>query len=91
MSFGLGDCDEDLVMKIAYAGRGTHTIAKDKSNTLNGDVVRALGSAMEPMLCDTQFGFNGQMSDQMDYKRNYLITAMKLMPVEQLEEIKFQF
>ena len=26
MSFGIGDCDSDLVMKIAEAGRGTYTI-----------------------------------------------------------------
>ena len=27
MSFGIGDCDSELVRKIAEAGRGTHTIA----------------------------------------------------------------
>ena len=51
--------------------------------------MRALGTAMEPMLVDTKFGFNGQMSMLEDYKRNALITAMKVMPAEQLEEIRF--
>ena len=92
MSFGLGDgCDSSLITSIAEAGKGTATIVNDNSSTLNGDIIRALGKAMEPMLCDTSFGFHGEMSALQDYGRNALITSMKVMPVEEFDRITFRF
>ena len=92
MSFGLGrDCDADLVKKIAEAGNGTHTLTDDRSTTLNGDVIRALGFAMQPTLYDAQFGFNGEMSAIQNYGRNNLIAVTKVIPVEQLEDVRFEF
>ena len=70
-SFGLGEgCDTYLVTNVARAGRGTSTLVKDNDPNLNGLVVRALASAMEPSLCDTQYGFNGQLSQPEELYRN---------------------
>jgi len=59
-TFGLGSgCDKNLVAKVAQAGRGTHTIVEDGSADLNGQVVTALGLAMEPSLKGAKYGWNG--------------------------------
>ena len=61
-SFGLGSgCDKNLVEGSAQAGRGTSTIVKDNDPNLNGLVIKALASAMEPSFKDVEYGFNGQL------------------------------
>ena len=79
-SFGLGSgCDEYLVRNVAKAGRGTHTIVKDNDPNLNGLVIKALQSAMEPSLKDTQYGFNGKLTEAKEIYRNTLISETKLI------------
>lgn len=76
-TFGLGSgCDKNLVTKVAKAGRGTHTIVKDKDPNLNGLVIRALSNAMEPSLCDTKYGFNNILPHSgNEMYRNSLVFA----------------
>ena len=89
-SFGLGDdCDKWLVRNVARAGRGTATIVKDNDPTLNGKVIRALSSAMEPSLFQSEFGFNGNLSPLEELYRNTLVFSSKLMPINEFESIKF--
>ena len=73
-TFGLGSgCDKYLVTQVARAGRGTHTIVQDGSNDLNGQVIRALGNAMEPSLKGAQFGWNGMPMAEDEVFRNKLV------------------
>lgn len=89
-SFGLGSgCDKNLVKKVAQAGRGTHTIVQDGDPNLNGLVIRALSNAMEPSLCDTKFGFNGELCNGEEMYRNSLLFASKIMTTNEFEEMRF--
>ena len=73
-TFGLGSgCDKHLITRVARAGRGTHTIVKDGSNDLNGQVIHALGNAMEPSLKAAQFGWNGVPMETDEVFRNRLV------------------
>ena len=91
-SFGLGNgCDTHLVTQVARAGRGSYTIVKDKDPQLNGLVIRALASAMEPSLCNTRFGFNGELCEPQELYRNSLVLASKLMSQDEFTNLKFSF
>jgi len=91
-SFGLGNgCDTHLVTQVARAGRGTYTIVKDKDPQLNGLVIRALASAMEPSLSNSRYGFNGQLCEPEELYRNSLVLASKLMTREEFTNPKFSF
>lgn len=85
-SFGIGSgCDVNLVTNSARAGRGTYTLVKDGDPNLNGLVIRALGSAMEPSLCETVYGFNGALSQAEEIYRNSVIFDTTLMTNEAFE------
>ena len=74
--FGIGlgsGCDQRLVNNVAHAGRGTSTIVKDNDQNLNGLVVTALASAMEPSFKNVQFGFNDQLCKPRELYRNVMI------------------
>ena len=47
--------------------------------------------AMEPSLCDTKYGFNGELKEADEVFRNHLISDTLLIDAEQLNEIKFSF
>ena len=50
-TFGIGHrCDERLVIDVANAGRGSHSIVLDNSKELNSKVILALARAFEPSL-----------------------------------------
>ena len=58
-TFGIGlDCDTNMVIKVAQAGRGSHSLISDDSNQLNSKVITALTRAYEPSLkgCQLIFG-----------------------------------
>lgn len=76
---------------MAKAGRGTHTIVKDGSADLNGQVIRALSNAMEPSLKGAQYGWNGEVKLGEEVYRNSLISAIKLCTVAEFEAISFYF
>ena len=73
-TFGLGSgCDKFLVENTATAGRGTSTIVKDDDPNLNGLVIKALATAMEPSFKDVSFGFGDKICKPMELYRNMLI------------------
>ena len=80
-SFGLGDgCDKHLVKEVAKAGRGTSTIVKDNDPNLNGLIIRALATAMEPSMKNAQYGFNDSLyAPEDEIYRNTLVYATQLM------------
>ena len=91
-SFGLGSgCDVRLVTEVARAGRGASTIVQDGAADLNGQVVRALSMAMEPSLCDTKYGFNGELSEDSELFRNSLCADAAIIDAALLDELKFTF
>jgi len=92
-SFGLGsECDKYLVVQVANAGRGTSTIVRDSDANLNGLVILALATAMEPSLRNTTFGFSlDSMSKPLEVYRNTLISATKLMTEAEFENLEFFF
>jgi hypothetical protein len=51
-TFGIGNgCDQDLVQRVAKAGRGSHSIVGDNDPTeLKNKVVNALRKAADPAL-----------------------------------------
>ena len=58
-TFGVGKgCDEKMVVNVAKAGRGSHSLVHDKSNIFNSKVILALDQAFEPSLkvCKLVFG-----------------------------------
>ena len=91
-SFGLGSgCDRDLVQKSALAGRGTSTIVRDNDQNLNGLVIKALATAMEPSFKDVEYGFNGQLCQPKELYRNTLVCETKLMTRAEFDQLKFSF
>ena len=57
-TFGIGHgCDEQMVIDIAKAGRGSHSLVLDDSSELNSKVVLALARAFEPSLKDCKLVF----------------------------------
>lgn len=64
---------------------------KDGDSNLNGLVVRALSNAMEPSLCDTKYGFNGEMSEGEEMFRNSLVVSTKLMSEQEFSQLSFKF
>lgn len=78
---------------MAKAGRGTHTIVKDNSEDLNGQVIRALSDAMEPSFKGVSYGWNGQNEkSEEELFRNNLVHSTKLcMTVEEFEAVTFAF
>ena len=89
-TFGLGhDCDKQMVKDVAAAGRGTSTLVGDNDPNLNGLVIKALSNAMEPSLCDTQYGFNGNISDAKEVFRNTLIMDSRILSQNEFNELKF--
>ena len=77
--------------KVALAGRGTHTIVKDGGADLNGQVIRALGNAIEPSLKGAQYGWNGTPISNEEVFRNTLISSTKLCSAAEFESISFFF
>ena len=91
-SFGLGSgCDKFLVKNVAFAGRGTSTIVNDNDPNLNGLVIKALSSAMEPSLKEASFGFNNILSQPEEMYRNTLICCSKIMSQTEFSNLKFTF
>ena len=47
--------------------------------------------AMEPSLCDTKYGFNGELSEDTELFRNNLLADATIIDAALLDEIKFTF
>ena len=92
-SFGLGDgCDKNLVKQSAKAGRGTSTIVEDNDPNLNGLVIRALATAMEPSMKNTRYGFNDRdFLPEDELYRNSLVFASEIFTAAEFENLKFFF
>ena len=91
-TFGLGaGCDQKLVIEVARAGRGTSTIVSDNDQNLNGLVIEALATSIEPSLKDMKYGFNDKLSRPVELYRNVLISAIKIMTAYEFNNLKFTF
>ena len=59
---------------------------------MNGQVVRALGNAIEPSLKGAKYGWNGTpISNEKEVFRNTLISSTKLCSAAEFESISFFF
>ena len=47
--------------------------------------------AMEPSLCDTKYGFNGELSEDSELLRNNLMADAAIIDAALLDELKFTF
>ena len=47
--------------------------------------------AMEPSLCDTKYGFNGELSEDTELFRNNLLSDATIIDAAHLDELKFNF
>lgn len=57
-SFGIGNCDKELISKTAEYGLGeSYYVPFDKLDDLKGQVVDALEKSLEPILHDAIFRF----------------------------------
>lgn len=64
-SFGIGDCDKELIEKTGEYGQGkSYYVPFDKLDQLKGQVVDAIERSLEPILhdCDFKFGSEQQLN-----------------------------
>lgn len=47
--------------------------------------------AMEPSLCDTKYGFNGELSEDTELFRNNLMADATIIDAAFLDQLKFTF
>ena len=58
---------------------------------MNGLVIKALATSIEPSLKDMKYGFNDKLSSPVELYRNELISAIKIMTAYEFNNLKFTF
>lgn len=91
-SFGIGSgCDKNMVIDVAKAGRGSHSLVLDDSNELNSKVISALANAFEPSLKGCKLIFGDKQEELNEVFRNQTIYRSALMSKEEFANFKFEF
>ena len=91
-TFGIGQgCDEKMVIDVAKAGRGSHSIILDDSNQLNSKVITALARAFEPSLKGCKLIFGDSKEELNEVFRNQTLYRSALMTKAEFEKMRFEF
>ena len=87
-TFGIGQgCDEQMVIDVAKAGRGSHSLVLDNSNELNSKVILALARAFEPSLKGCKLVFGDKQEELNEVFRNQTIYRSALMSKKEFSKI----
>ena len=68
-----------MVIKVAAAGRGSHSLILDDSNQLNSKVITALAQAFEPSLKGCKLIFGEKQEELNEVFRNQTIFRSAMM------------
>ena len=80
-----------MVVDVAKAGRGSHSLVLDNSNELNSKVILALARAFEPSLKGCKLVFGDKQEELNEVFRNQTLYRSALMSKEEFSKIKFEF
>ena len=80
-----------MVIKVAAAGRGSHSLILDDSNQLNTKVITALAQAFEPSLKGCKLTFGDKQEELNEVFRNQTLFRSALMSTKQFQQMKFEF
>ena len=80
-----------MVIKVAAAGRGSHSLVLDNSNQLNSKVISALANAFEPSLKGCKLIFGEKQEELNEVFRNQTIFRSAMMSTNQFQQMKFEF
>ena len=92
-TFGIGNgCDEDLVKRVAEAGRGSYSIVGDNNpKDLKAKVVNALRKASDPALQKCSFNLGQERFYLGELYRNQAIRCCSIMSQANFDALSCNF